>query len=559
MTLVSVRRAPFPWETSSFASSMPPKGYRSTTSQLRPASRNSSSSKLQLTTQKDAHVPYNTTKKNPQTRVQRTTSSQRLVQPPPNKQPPKLKDKRKGFTLSQDSDGEDDDDDEWVSSESGAATPNHNDNLSHSESDSEEGDARTTNARSVTPPASSTPLQKPVQLPLKQQLPHVGIARVDTIRQDDFHPIPQIQTQTQPPAHQQPPPKQRKSTRPTSMQLPHQPNPNPTIPHPPHQPLRPHPLIRGNSLGFGGALKPFKALTPLTTTTSPTTPNTSATPTIAMTTPNLPPAELSASPPVYASRDERADSPATISVSPPSPDPRSHRRTSISSARSVATLPVLPSASGGNDFRDYRQSLSLYSQNQNSSSQSQGSGNGRRHRTLSSLSGSTPLSSSVSSSSAAISSLVNASGYSHGHGRDGTTTFGGRPSSPGEGASGNGTGSIRTGSGKSPAINTDLVCFFPRPQSLSHQRDPQPQPHPLLPPPYLSTHLTVLSHRTPIREAYDRVLRAKMGVGYGYGHASGYSSQYSSLGGVGHEIGEHGHGGGGVPGMGQGVASVGAR
>ena len=33
--------------------------------------------------------------------------------------------------------------------------------------------------------------------------------------------------------------------------------------------------------------------------------------------------------------------------------------------------------------------------------------------------------------------------------------------------------------------------------------------HPLLPPPYLSAHLTVLAYRNPIAESYDRVIRAK--------------------------------------------------
>ncbi|KAI0829638.1 hypothetical protein BC628DRAFT_1314603 [Trametes gibbosa] len=33
--------------------------------------------------------------------------------------------------------------------------------------------------------------------------------------------------------------------------------------------------------------------------------------------------------------------------------------------------------------------------------------------------------------------------------------------------------------------------------------------HPLLPPPYLSAHLTVLAYRSPIAESYDRVIRAK--------------------------------------------------
>ncbi|KAI8975807.1 hypothetical protein BD414DRAFT_517306 [Trametes punicea] len=35
--------------------------------------------------------------------------------------------------------------------------------------------------------------------------------------------------------------------------------------------------------------------------------------------------------------------------------------------------------------------------------------------------------------------------------------------------------------------------------------------HPLLPPPYLSAHLTILPYRNPIAESYDRVMRAKQG------------------------------------------------
>jgi hypothetical protein len=35
--------------------------------------------------------------------------------------------------------------------------------------------------------------------------------------------------------------------------------------------------------------------------------------------------------------------------------------------------------------------------------------------------------------------------------------------------------------------------------------------HPLLPPPYMNPHLTVLAHRIPIRESYERVIRAKEG------------------------------------------------
>jgi hypothetical protein len=66
--------------------------------------------------------------------------------------------------------------------------------------------------------------------------------------------------------------------------------------------------------------------------------------------------------------------------------------------------------------------------------------------------------------------------------------------------------------------------------SLTHlptvTRPPSPQPvvffpphnphanidgiHPLLPSPYMSNHMTVLMRRTPLKESYDRVMRAKV-------------------------------------------------
>jgi hypothetical protein len=36
--------------------------------------------------------------------------------------------------------------------------------------------------------------------------------------------------------------------------------------------------------------------------------------------------------------------------------------------------------------------------------------------------------------------------------------------------------------------------------------------HPLLPPPYLGTHLTVLATKNPVRESFNRVARAKQGM-----------------------------------------------
>lgn len=36
--------------------------------------------------------------------------------------------------------------------------------------------------------------------------------------------------------------------------------------------------------------------------------------------------------------------------------------------------------------------------------------------------------------------------------------------------------------------------------------------HPLLPPPYLSAHLTVLAWRNPLAESYERVVKAKQAL-----------------------------------------------
>jgi hypothetical protein len=55
-----------------------------------------------------------------------------------------------------------------------------------------------------------------------------------------------------------------------------------------------------------------------------------------------------------------------------------------------------------------------------------------------------------------------------------------------------------------------LTCFFP-PQA--HKGIDINKIHPLLPSPYMTSHLTVLAQRTPIRESYDRVMRAKRNAG----------------------------------------------
>lgn len=196
-----------------------------------------------------------------------------------------------------------------------------------------------------------------------------------------------------------------------------------------HEPLRPHPLIRGQSFGFPNN----KQLAPLAMTS------------------DVASAQLSSTPPVNIEQSRHHPSPlssspaTTISGSPPSPSNNHNslhhqlpsRRTSISSARSVATLPAHTPREPPRQGKD-------------------------RNRTISTI--------SISSSSAAISSLAHIPAT--------------RPPSP-----------------------QRLSVVFPPP---SHPQFHTAGVHSLLPPPYLTNHLTTLAHRTPLRESYDRVRYAKL-------------------------------------------------
>ncbi|KAJ7251807.1 hypothetical protein B0H12DRAFT_1118947 [Mycena haematopus] len=138
---------------------------------------------------------------------------------------------------------------------------------------------------------------------------------------------------------------------------------------------------------------------------------------------------------VTADVAQLTSSPSTSPTSPYAPNIA--RRTSISSARSVATVATTHPAP-----RSVREA---------------------RHRTLSTL--------SAAPSSAALSSLTHLPTVS-------------RPPSP------------------------QMISFFPPANPHARADDV----HPLLPPPYVSNHFTVLARRTPIREAFDRVVRARQSV-----------------------------------------------
>lgn len=133
----------------------------------------------------------------------------------------------------------------------------------------------------------------------------------------------------------------------------------------------------------------------------------------------------------YHDGDEIARSPSSVAS-----DAALKRRLSVSSARSVSTLPIFHS-------KDTPR------------------GTYERTRTLSAI--------PTSSSSAALSSLTHLP----------TVT---RPPSP------------------------QAIVFFP-PHNPHANIDGI---HPLLPSPYMSNHMTILMRRTPLKESYDRVMRAKL-------------------------------------------------
>ncbi|KIK68899.1 hypothetical protein GYMLUDRAFT_34904 [Collybiopsis luxurians FD-317 M1] len=355
---------------------------------------------------------------------------------------------KKGFIIAS-SPSDEADDDEWVSSESGAATPNHIQG-SDSGDDSE-----------LVTPAEQTKL-------LEGRLAQYDAAKIveeqDRERAGGATPIPRVDplvdsqrprgklpaepSETQPPHSIQPTPQrstfqqqERRASLPPMVNEPGSFDNLSAVPRPPtkrhstarppsthstssrHDTLRPHPLIRGQSYGNPNKLA-----------------------SLAMTS-DVASAQLSSTPPVKIEQsmphpNALSASPATTPSTSPSSSP-SHlhrmpsRRTSVSSTRSVATLPVHTS------IRDPPRQIR------------------DRNRTLSTI--------SSSSSSAAISSLAHIPAT--------------RPPSP-----------------------QRLSVIFPPP---SHPQFHTAGVHSLLPPPYLTNHLTTLAHRTPLRESYDRVRRAK--------------------------------------------------
>ena len=348
-------------------------------------------------------------------------SSQRVrskdsVQHVPTKRPASSK---PGFTLSHR--GDQDDEDEWVSTESGAASPDHLDyepnvnRLQHQ-------------LQQLCLPDEQTPprLDRPETPRLFQasdvQAPIYPIGQGTDAKQPQpppseiydhyFHSEAQPRLQRalssetmreSPPPSNMPPSSPSKQKLPGSKRRSRPPSMHSTGSR--NDPaLRPHPLCY---LSKQGPLAPLAVI------------------------PDSVSIDSSSAEQPYHDGDEAATSPSSITS-----DAALRRRSSISSARSVSTVPVFHSKD------TYR-------------------GMHERTRTLSAI--------PTSSSSAALSSLTHLP----------TVT---RPPSP------------------------QPVVFFP-PHNPHANIDGI---HPLLPSPYMSNHMTVLMRRTPLKESYDRVMRAKV-------------------------------------------------
>ncbi|KAK1225245.1 hypothetical protein PQX77_007771 [Marasmius sp. AFHP31] len=456
---------------------------------LRPHSRTSSATKLNSNLQFTQKEPYSKHPEKPKLKngydghtrpnASRVPSKDQIAPPIKRPAPAPATKSKPHFTIVGTGD-EDGDEDEWISSESGVTTPNPL-NSSGSEDELDTVAAGATPVETRRNPlhherTSQAPSKKKPDTNYNGQLrAETPVPRVDTLRVAGFdsHTTPP-ETSTAPQGHHHSPSLVSESragvpafsttpTNSTSQPVKHAEKPEkirtesmvptaqfesssldarPTVPRPStkrqastrppstysisskvdHSVLRPHPLIRGQSFG------------------QPSTP-TRSTPLAPLTTSDAASIKPSSSPPNSL---KSLASPSTISASPTSPYPQSAtvtshpRRTSVSSARSVATLPVPSSVrEPTKSSRD-------------------------RNRTLSTI--------SQSSSSAAISSLAHLP----------TVT---RPPTP------------------------QMISFFP-PINTLHTVEGI---HQLLPPPYLANHLTVLAHRTPLRESYDRVLKAKAG------------------------------------------------
>ncbi|KIP02959.1 hypothetical protein PHLGIDRAFT_130435 [Phlebiopsis gigantea 11061_1 CR5-6] len=475
---------------------MAPKTHRAGGGLARTHSRTSSGggsrvglSELRLTTTKEAATRYpdkpkksthhfETNARN-NSHLSRTNSTVRVqpkepVNPQPRRTSTPLNNKsssakqKPGFTIS--SPSEEADDDEWMSSESGAATPNH-------ESDVEELVTPVERSKPKLPPnvithgfakdEHPTPRAEPAALPRINTITAVGGPEYQPpVTSRDYAPpqtqhtaLPQPQAVVTAATPQQTPvvrsasppsppplahvPKARSETHSPPRRSLEQPKRSVTRPPSTHSiasssthPLRPHPLIRAHSVSHGalpGSAKPVP-LAPLTSSEQ-----------IPAQIPTSSPTSYRAVSPTFSMQTATA-SPVLSQPSPTdSQASRQLRRTSTGSRSSTTTLPAGAPLHGSA-----------------SHAQLERTSNHDRQRTLSS-----------SSTFAALSSL----------------NLG-----------------MRATPSPSKTPLQHLTVFFPPAERQDAQLE---HVHPLLPPPYINAHLTILAYRSPLSESYERVTRAK--------------------------------------------------
>lgn len=348
--------------------------------------------------------------------------------PPPTQRQQGVKTKA-GFILA--SPPADDDDDEWVSSESGVVTPN---NIDSGQTPVDQRKCIPAGPVDEFIPPPDTPRAQPQSL-----------SRVPTIRAPEAPVKATVSAACAPQASQtaaaplsshmesapqtqllisEPRVKGTRSATTSPVHRTHSSHKRLSMTRPPSMhstssrsevSLRPHPLIRGQSFGQGAPMTPkVVPLAPLTVTSE-------ASP---------------VSSPAHDHSEKLSTSPSSVKTTCAQSAP--NRRTSVSSVRSVATLPSQPQIQSHFLGRAHD-----------------------RHRTFSSIS------STSSSSVQALSSLAYL-----------PTT---RPSTP------------------------QYTAHFP-PASISAGLEAV---HPLLPPPYLSAHMSILTHRSPLKESYDRAVAAR--------------------------------------------------
>ncbi|KAG2345708.1 hypothetical protein BDR05DRAFT_960617 [Suillus weaverae] len=354
---------------------------------------------------------------------------------PPSNQRQTTGKPKAGFTIASQSAEEDD---EWVSSESGAATP--------SSVSTDSGRSRTPVETHKHSLPAAPPIDELIHRPETPRAQPPSMSRVPTIRPPEAparassavavsaaraSPAPALVAsryqvkQSILPQHSSPERRimetRSENTSPINRSRSHK---RQSVTRPPSThsttsrndaPLRPHPLIRGQS--YAAPVTPrMVPLAPLTIT--------------------------SEAAPAHISTTQTYDTGDTVCTSPSSTKttyaPPPNRRTSISSACSVVTLPT----------QAHIQPLHFKAVHD-------------RTRTLSSMS------STSSSSVQALSSLAQL-----------PTT---RPPTP------------------------QYTSHFPAASLYTNLETV----HPLLPPPYLSAHVSILAHRSPLRESYDRVIAAK--------------------------------------------------